>query len=210
MLDKEKIKARLVDSFTYFKMAGCSESPAGDGHLFEKKFYHNSDVVRNIGIPSSKIGLFKENRDIYFWWFSSDGNVIHENVMHTNNVGLISRNDYSVRRQNDEFRIAVLGDEMTGATTARVSWPDFLETFLNHESGANLNFRVYNFGHLDTGVHEWRHIWEARARNLDVDLVIVNLADHSLVRIGEVYSDVSHWDTIPAKGLESFRESTLF
>ncbi|MGH6661120.1 MAG: hypothetical protein ACREB6_06250 [Rhodospirillales bacterium] len=196
-MDVEKAREALRRSFDGYNMAGYSEAPSGRGHLLGDGFYYGANVLRNIDQPSSQTGLFKENRDVYFWWFGRDGAVVHENKTHFNNVGLVSRNDHSPTRSADEFRIAVLGDEMTGATTADVSWPDFLEEFLNAAPAANRKYRVFNFGHLDTGVHEWRRIWDERARKFDVDLVIVNLADHTFNRIGEVYTHISHWDSLP-------------
>lgn len=188
----EEKRAALRRSFDDYIMAGYSESPTGSDHLLGEGYDYLSDPLRSIDVPSSQKGLFKENRDIYFWCFDTHGTVISENVFHQNNFGLVSRRDCTAVREADEFRIAVLGDEMTAATTSNLSWPDSLEDFLNGAGGTTGKFRVLNFGHLDTGTSEWREIWEKRASNFDIDLVIVNLADHTFNRIGDIYTHVSH------------------
>ena len=191
-------KKQLKKSFDDFNMAGYSEAVSGEGHLLGNGFYFQSDIQRGIQSRSSKIGLFKENKDIYFWWFAPDGTILHENRTHLNNIGLVSASDYADgKKKPNEFRIAVLGDEMTGSTTSNIVWPDLLEDHLNKHDKKGREFRVYNFGHLDTGIHEWRAIWQKRAQLFDIDLLLVNLTEHSLGRIGDRYSDVSHWDGIP-------------
>lgn len=182
-------------------MAGYSEAIPGRGHVLGNGFYLHSDVLRGIEGRSSEIGLFKENKDVYFWWFNADGTILHENRTHLNNIGLISTADcVQEEKRPHQFRIAVLGDEMTGSTTSNISWPDVLEGQLNQKDNKAREFQVYNFGHLDTGIHEWKEIWEKRARKFDIDLLIVNLTDHSLGRVGKIYADVSHWD-----GISGFR-----
>lgn len=179
-------------------MAGYSEAISGEGHVLGEGFYRNSDVLRSIHGRSSEIGLFKENTDIYFWWFNPDGTIIHENQTHLNNIGLISAADFVIKEKGPhEYRVAVLGDEMTASTTSNISWPDVLEDHLNRKDEKAREFHVFNFGHLDTGIHEWREIWEKRAQKFDIDLLIVNLTENSLVRVGNIYADVSHWDGIP-------------
>ena len=193
---KEK-KQKLRESFNKYNIAGYSEAPAGKGHIFHNMFYQNSDLVRGIKRQSSEKGLFKENFDLKFWWFSPTGEIIHENAVHLNNLGLISKRDSTVKNTNKGYyRIAVLGDEMTGATTSNVSWPDSLNEFLNENRPDQRYFEVLNFGHLDTGIHEWKKIWQERVRFFDIDLLIVNIADHTLRRVGEIFSDISHWDKL--------------
>lgn len=193
----EEKREALRLSFDDYIMAGYSEAPSGHGHLLGEGYNFPSDPLRNINLPSSEKGLFKENHDIYFWCFGNDGAIVRETTTHFNNFGLVSRKDCSAFREGGEFRIAVLGDESPGATTSNFSWPDSLENFLNDTAGNNAAYRVLNFGHLDTGVSEWRTIWEERAKSFDVDLVIVNLSDHIFNRIGKIYSHVSHWAPVP-------------
>ena len=191
-------KKELRESFQNFNMAGYSEAVSGIGHVLGDGFYFHTDVQRGMQSHSSERGLFKENKDIYFWWFSPDGTILHENRTHLNNIGLISNTDsVEGEKRSGEFRIAVLGDEMTGATTSNISWPDVLENHLNKGDENARVFRVYNFGHLDSGIHEWREIWEKRVEKFDIDLLLVNLTDHAVGRVGDVYADVSHWDGVP-------------
>lgn len=193
-IQKEKIK-KLFDNYN---MAGYSSSPCGENHILGEGFYHHSDLLRSINFPSSDLGLFKENKNIYFWWFDKNGYILHENKCHLNNLGLVSNYKQSIdRKDKNEYRIAVLGCEMTGATTSNKSWPDYLQKFLNKSSTNSKTFQVFNFGHLDTGIHEWKTIWKKRASKFDIDLLIVNIAPHTLIRKGNIYSDVSHWDLLP-------------
>ncbi len=196
-MDTDEKREALRRSFKNYSMAGYSAVPSGSGHLLGDGFYYRTNVLRGIDFPSSQIGLFGENQDTQFWWFDSSGKIVHENTTHCNNVGLVSSRDYSAARGPDEFRIAVLGDEMTAATTANASWPDSTEHFLNQNSTNNRTYRVFNFGHLDAGLVEYRRIWQERARHFDIDMLIVNLADHTFHRIGEIYTCISHWDRVP-------------
>lgn len=195
--DAEK-KEALRQSFDSYNVAGYSASPCGANHLLGEGYYHASDVLRGIEGKSSERGLFKENEDLYFWWFDNNGQKIHENICHLNNIGLVSKYDNTLKRKTtNEYRIAVLGCEMTGATTSNNVWPDTLNDFLNSHPLLDGQCQVLNFGHLDTGIHEWKTIWEERASHFDIDLLILNIPVHTFYRKGNVFADVSHWDGLP-------------
>lgn len=191
-------KKALRQSFDDYNLAGYSASPCGARHVLGEGYYHASNVLRGVEGKSSDRGLFRENDDLFFWWFDKDGRIIHENKCHLNNLGLISRHDNTLSRAvANEYRIAVLGCEMTGATTSNIVWPDSLHDFLNAHTAMNRPCQVLNFGHLDTGIHEWKAIWEKRTSLADVDLLIINIPVHALYRIGKIYADASHWDSVP-------------
>lgn len=195
-IDSKKKLLRL--SFDDFKMSGYSASPVGANHLLGQGFYHGADVIRNINKKSSNIGLFKENEDIYFWWFDKSGSILHENKCHLNNIGLVSQYDNSLKKNsNQEYRIAVAGCEMTGATTSNCVWPDSLSDFLNRNKPFKKKIQVFNFGHLDTGIHEWKKIWLQRIKKINADLLIVNIPIHTFYRKGNIFNDASHWDQLP-------------
>jgi hypothetical protein len=164
-----------VDSL--YLMAGYTESLV-DNPL---------DRARGIDAQDSKVGLFKENRDIGFYWFGRQGTILHATTFHLNNIGLMSRHDYVRERDPWEYRIVVLGDEMTAATTAEASWPDWLQEELNTKSTllqriGRERFSVLNFGWPDAGFSHYARVWNEKARFFDPDLVIVNIVAHDFAR----------------------------
>ena len=136
----------------------------------------------------SKVGLFKENRNIDYWIYSKEGDVIHHSTSRTNNVGLLSPRHYTLDREAGEFRICVLGDEQTVSTLDEISWPDFLEDCLN-EDDAFLErvkvskCKVFNFGWPDSGFPVWEKVYFEKVRPLQPDLVVLNFVSHSFERL---------------------------
>jgi hypothetical protein len=148
------------------------------------------DVARGRVKADAKLGLMKPDHDVTFWWFDGAGNILHEATFHLNNVGLISQNDYSPNPKPGEFRIVVLGDEMTAATTAALQWPDLLEQDLNRDRVVRAQLgtvRVFNFGHPDVSVAQMAIVWEKKARRFKPDMVIVNSVSHSFDRMSDAY-----------------------
>jgi hypothetical protein len=164
------------------------------------------DEARGITATDSKVGLFKENREIGFYWFIRHGRVRHSNVFRLNNYGLISQKTYELARSPGEYRIVVLGDEMTAATTAEVSWPDWLQDLLCSNAAllkqlGKTRFSVINFGWPDAGFAHLASVWRDKAKSFDPDLVLVNIAAHNFCRYstgarlffrGRVNSDWRH------------------
>ena len=136
----------------------------------------------------SKVGLFKENRNIDYWIYSKEGDVIHHSTSRTNNVGLLSPKHYTLDRVAGEFRICVLGDEQTVSTLDEISWPDFLEDYLNedHTFLERMNVskcKVFNFGWPDSGFPVWEKVYFEKVRPLQPDLVVLNFVGHSFERL---------------------------
>lgn len=180
-------------------ISAYSEAPVGEDNLLGGGFHIEANRAREIARPSSAVGLFTENRNLYFWWIGSNGQIIQETKFHHNNYGLLSKRDYQIKRGAHEFRIVVLGDEMTGSTTSDLWWPDVLEDELNsHSEMVNRfgEFRIFNFGHLDTGIQHWAYIFEKRAKAFDPDLVIVNLVEHVFNRRGPTIAPPSSWQYV--------------
>jgi hypothetical protein len=150
------------------------------------------DAARGRIKPNGTLGLMKADQDVTFWWFDGTGNIVHEATFHLNNVGLISRNNYDPSPKPREFRIVVLGDEMTAATTAAVQWPDLLEDELNSDPAVRAQLgtvRVFNFGHPDASVAQMATFWENKARRFRPDIVVVNSVYHSFDRMAENFCD---------------------
>jgi len=148
------------------------------------------DAARGRVMTNARLGHMKPDQDVSFWWFDGKGNVLHEAVFHTNNVGLMSKNNYDPDLMRGEFRIVVLGDEMTAASTASVQWPDLLENEMNGDPSVRARLgtvRVFNFGHPDVSVAQMAMAWERMAHRFKPDLVLVNLVYHSFDRLSEAY-----------------------
>jgi hypothetical protein len=146
------------------------------------------DKLLGTWAPPSTVGLFKENREIFHWLYSSDGKMLHRSALHLNNVGLFSRRDYRVERKAGEFRVAVMGDEQTASTLDTVSWPDLLQDQLNTDddlSGAfpDRYFTVWNFGWPDSGFAVWERELREKVLPASPDLVVLNFAPHSFKRL---------------------------
>jgi len=176
-----RVRYRLYETTiarqSLYLMAGYTETL--DGGLLDR--------ARGINTSGSKVGLFKENQDVSFFWFRRHGEILHENTFHLNNVGLMSKYDYFIDRQPHEFRIVTIGDEMTGATTADVSWPDWLQEYLNEDESwlAKINRKkvtVINFGWPDAGFAHFSRVWKEKAKAFKPDLIIVNLNEGDFAR----------------------------
>ena len=110
--------------------------------------------------------LFWPNHDIYFWWFAEEGAIRHESITHINNKGLISEKDYSLEKKLGIYRIVVIGDELTAATTASKSWPEFLgESGLTKE---NKKIEVLNFAWPDAGYIEFKKYGLSMPKNINL------------------------------------------
>jgi len=148
------------------------------------------DAARGRVKTNAELGHMKPDQDVSFWWFDGMGNVLHEATFHTNNVGLMSKNAYNPDPKPGEFRIVVLGDEMTAASTAAIQWPDLLESEMNSDPAVRAQLgtvRVFNFGHPDMSVAQMATAWEQRARRFKPDMVLVNIVYHSFDRMSEAY-----------------------
>ena len=102
----------------------------------------------------------------------------------SNNVGLLSEMDYQLERdpQKPEYRIVVLGDSLTGPTTATYQWVDTIEELLNgnealRASVGNKQFRVYNLGWVGAGFNSFWQAYERSGQYFSPDLVVLNYVD---------------------------------
>ena len=64
--------------------------------------------------PDPFIGHFKQNQDIFLWFYDDQHRLSQKIKFHTNNLGFLSRKNYTLPRKEHEYRIAILGDSMTG------------------------------------------------------------------------------------------------
>ncbi len=132
------------------------------------------------------IGVSKRNDDSYVWILDNDSKIVFESRAHTNNLGLYSSKNYSVRRRGSEYRIAIIGDSMTAAIQMYPPWPDLLEDYLNTDAALvrklGKTFKVYNLGIAGAGFPHFEMMVRGQAEALDADLVVINYIESDFPR----------------------------
>lgn len=136
-------------------------------------------------------GLIMPN-EVFDTIFILRNKVVFESHARSNNLGFLSEKTYSIEPdpENKEFRIALLGDSMTGQTTADTHWPDVLEDILNSqaelkEKSGNINFRIYNGALPGAGFKAFWRIYEESIKQFNPDLIIVNYIESDFPRTGK-------------------------
>lgn len=105
----------------------------------------------------------------------------------TNSQGLISRDEFPIKKPIGEFRIGVIGDSFTAGTTNVVRWTDVLEDRLNKNPSwktlTKHNFtRVINFGIDGIGNIQFDDVAERIATQYSLDFLIVNMLKEDIPR----------------------------
>jgi hypothetical protein len=105
----------------------------------------------------------------------------------TNAHGHIARNEYSIAKPSDEFRIGLVGDSFTANVTNTIRWGDVLEDRLNdslqwREITGPRYTRVINFGLDGIGTVQFDDVVEHMVLPFEVDLLIVNLLRSDVAR----------------------------
>lgn len=110
-----------------------------------------------------------ENSQINFAYYTNEG-IRLRSSSNLNNLGYFSDFDYhwTAPKEDNEFRIVVLGGEQTASSTVSRSWPDYLQDYLGP------NVRVYNIGWPDAGPQHYIKYWNQVGKKIDPDIVIVN------------------------------------
>ena len=157
----------------------------------EDEFFH-----RNVEVHPK--GLFKVNTTIDIAVVNPTQGTLNFSVQ-TNNIGLLSERPYRLERdpEHPEYRIVVLGDSMTGPTTATYQWVDTVEELLNasqelRAAVGHKEFRVYNLGWVAAGFQTFWKAYERSGRYFDPDLTVVNFIEIDLER-----TDGPHLKTEP-------------
>ena len=137
--------------------------------------------------PNPHIGHFKQDRNITLWFYDRNHTLKQEVNFHTNNLGFLSKKDYVISRNRPEYRIAVLGDSMTGSTTTNNPWVDRLEDLLGaddelmrHLGGRQV--KVLNIGQPGAGFPHFAFNYRMQAKLFDPDLVIINYIESDFPR----------------------------
>ncbi|HEY6466699.1 MAG TPA: hypothetical protein VIY69_11950 [Candidatus Acidoferrales bacterium] len=135
------------------------------------------------------------------------------NEFSTNRFGFIGndidRNSFTVKKPEDEYRIAVLGDSFALSAQGYIRWSDLVQDYLNHSPawrtyvGGRFT-RVMNFALDGTGFEQWTRVYRFRASDFSPDLVVVSFIINSVVFPQFVYRgsrlDVSTSDDASIRG----------
>jgi hypothetical protein len=93
----------------------------------------------------------------------------------TNAQGWRSRKDYNAPKQENEFRLAIIGDSFTAGAGSNFSWTDVLESELNNrlDDDHQTNFQVFNFGLGGAGFWHFDRIRQYEISKYDVDMLVI-------------------------------------
>ena len=123
----------------------------------------------------------RSDTELAFRFYGLDAEEIYAANIRLNNLGLISKRDYTKEKNPNEFRIIILGGEQSASTVANISWPDVLEDELNKRHRFK-NFKVLNFAWPDAGPEHYINYWRNEASKYSPDLVIVNSPETDFYR----------------------------
>jgi hypothetical protein len=203
----------LVSGFVEALFDENGKTPIELERLIYKNSIENGTPEQLAMLPIASRGknieseLFTPNNDIYFWWFAKNGKIKHESITHVNNKGLISERNYEIKKRPDTYRVVVLGDELTAATTANKSWPEYLNeaNLIKNDKAKKTKVEVLNFAWPDAGYIEFKKVFDDNVKKYKPDLVVVNIAEHLFARApnqdqritsGPVYK--TYWEAFKA------------
>jgi hypothetical protein len=124
--------------------------------------------------------ISKPHKQISFRLYGKDAKLLLTSDLRLNNLGLFSDREYDFAKRRGEYRIVVIGQELTASSVANRSWPDFLEDELNAVEGLKAfhrTFKVFNVGWPDAGFAHYEQYWNSIGKEFRPDLVVVNIAE---------------------------------
>jgi hypothetical protein len=131
---------------------------------------------------------FKVNETFATGLVATNGHV-QEYVVRTNSLGYLSDRPYRTERDPAaaEYRIAVLGDSMTGTTTMSRHWVDTLEDLLNdravlRKAVEGKTFKTINLGWPGAGFEAFLKAYLEKAKKFSPDMVIINFIELDFAR----------------------------
>lgn len=139
------------------------------------------------GVPGTVIGPYKVNSTVHRKVYDADDNVVLENHYRVNNLGWISGSDYTREKPDGEYRIAVIGDSLTGNMTSNLPWTDVLQRRLNADPDLVKALGVQRIAVLNLGVAGASMEFMANplaviARRFSPDMLVVNYITEDLPR----------------------------
>ena len=102
------------------------------------------------------------------------GEIIFDNQFHANNYGYVSNQNYFPQKDENTYRIIVLGDSFTAGTMYGETWPDRLQALLNKNANNKYKYEVYSFALDGIGIDNWyrQFIYEIMP-DFDFDAVMI-------------------------------------
>lgn len=162
--------------------AGISVSPAPELAISEINYRLNitDPAAVNMLFYSGEIHR-KPREEISFRLYGPRAQLLASADFRLNNMGYISRRDYSRERGPNEYRIVVIGGEQTASSVANISWPDVLEDELNRHDTSK-RYKVFNIAWPDASPEYYVRSWNQEGRDFDPDLVIVHYVETDFYR----------------------------
>jgi hypothetical protein len=133
------------------------------------------------------IGHFNQNQDVKAWFLDKNNHIVFQCKFRINNLGFLSAKDYSVKRSGKEYRIAMLGDSITGADTMDHPWVDQVEDILDHDADLKRllgvdSIKVFNFGQPGAGFGQFMENYFNQAKLFAPDMVVINYIETDFPR----------------------------
>ena len=137
--------------------------------------------------PGTVYGSFAPNSSFIRTIYNEKGELKQRNNVSINNFGWISRYDYQLQKEPDEFRIAMIGDSFTGTTTNERVWSDTVQDALNKDKAllkaiGKKRVTVLNLGEAGAGLGYFHYPLSYAAYLFSSDLVIVNFITEDIFR----------------------------
>ena len=134
----------------------------------------------SVGQSGSIEGPFRPKHPFTLRLYGADGNLARTIHVHVNNLGWISRFDYSAAKAVKEYRIAIIGNSLTASINNEIPWPDVVQRTLaaDQELLRTLDatsITVLNLGVPGGGYEFARRNTAPTAKRLSADLLIYNV-----------------------------------
>jgi hypothetical protein len=132
-------------------------------------------------------GPFPPDSDITQRDYAPDGSLTRSHTFHANNLGWVSRSNYSKAKSPTEFRIAVVGDSFVAGVTSATQWVDVTQRILSADTQLlsvlpARSITVLNLGLPGAGPQIMESFNASYAHSFQVDLTIVGFIYESLLK----------------------------
>ena len=139
------------------------------------------------GIPGNIVGEYEPSRMMTLRLYEKDNKLLRENQAPINNLGWVSRINYSRAKPSREYRIAIVGDSMTASANNNLPWPDVVQRHLNADSELLARLGVDHISVINLGVNGASMQYMANplalvARRFSADMIVVNFIVEDLRR----------------------------
>jgi hypothetical protein len=143
-----------------------------------------------------------------------NGELIYDQIFHTNNMGFTSRRDYSYKRDPDKtLRVLVFGDSFTDSVFLDTPWPNRLQEILDSGEQREKKIQIYSFALDGAGLINWHQtFFNLVLPNFDFDAVIIASFTGDLTRdffvrhINDKQSVYIRFEQLPESEAEFFED----